>query len=165
MNSNNNLSAQKAIEEIIADLESQLKHWKYSLTLLRGAEASLSLTNEASSPSVPFRSNGYPRSGSNKQKAAFILKTANRFLHISEINQMFIELEGINENDQKAIDGLRTGLTALKNDNVATNYKAGNSNQSFVWGSVKWLDDKGKPKPEFMYKEGLFDNMKEEIDI
>jgi hypothetical protein len=130
---------------------------------LRGVEASASSINEPDA--LAINNSGYSKAWSNKQKAAHILKVANRFLHISEINERFIELEGISINDQKAIDGIRTGLTNLKNDMVASNYKAGKSNQSFVWGSTKWLDENGKPKPEFMYKEGLFDSMKEEIDI
>lgn len=155
-------TARKAIEDIIADLEAKLRHWKYSLTLLEGSSVGTP-KNVASEAKIDGTT--YDKGMSNKNKAAFILKAANRFLHISEINEMYQQLENIHPSDKKAFDSIRNGLGNLKIDGLASNYKAANSNQSYVWGSTKWFDENGKPKPEFMYKEGLFDKNNDNIEI
>lgn len=156
-------SARKAIEDIIIDLEAQLKHWKYSLTLLGGESINASSTPKLIKAKVDGLT--YSKNMSKKQKAAFILKMANRFLHISEINQLYQQLENVDPGDKKALDAIRNGLANLKIEGSASNFKAANSNQSYVWGSTKWFDDNGKPKPEFMYKEGLFDKNNDNIEI
>lgn len=85
-------------------------------------------------------------------QALEVLRDANRFLHKYEISEILKPYH--RELSDKKLDmKLALELGKARDKGIITNVQYAKSNQSYVWGSVKWVDEKGNIKPEHAFIE------------
>jgi len=81
------------------------------------------------------------------EKILFSLRHLGRFSKVSDIRSRLI----FEEPEFKK--GLSTALTALKKDKKIVIVKPSGSNKESYYGYHSWVDEKGRPLPDKMYKE------------
>lgn len=108
-------------------------------------------TDKSSSNSPELIRKELDLSGKSIQTQALeVLKQANRFLHKSEISDIVKPFN--KDRSEKQLDQrLAVELGKAKKKGILTSIKYSKSNQSYVWGSVKWLDENKNIKKEHMY--------------
>ena len=94
----------------------------------------------------------YNHGASYQEKFASIIKIKGRFLNINEIACVVNQYEP-SIPIETAKKSLGSAKNLLLNDNVIIKYKIDNNNSNSFYGSPDWLDETGKPKPEYMYDE------------
>jgi hypothetical protein len=115
--------------------------------------------------SLPKLASGYK--GNYREKAAFILKEAGRFLHIREIVELAQNYEP-KANPDTLAGSIRQAVYSLKNmeNSPIVTVRVNNINMNTFWGSKNWLDGEGNIKPEHKYNEAfLVGANKEPIEI
>lgn len=159
----------KELENLKSQLLEQVEHVDKTLNFLK-------------SMSFPFIGNGngsknieekkttpkyddYDKEGSVRSKVAYVLKKKNKFLRIREIAEVLHSYEpetSVNE----FVEKLSAPITYLKGQGAIVKVTVGKGYLNTFWGSAKWVDENGNPKPEHMYDEKqLINNNAEEIEI
>ncbi|MFD0796173.1 hypothetical protein ACFQZJ_01775 [Maribacter chungangensis] len=107
--------------------------------------------NNTSAILDPVQAKELNLSGKSIQNQALeVLKQANRFLHKSEIADIIKPFN--KDRSEKQLDQrLAVELGKAKKKDILTSVKYSKSNQSYVWGSVKWIDENKNIKQEHMY--------------
>ncbi len=92
----------------------------------------------------------YDKEWSVSKKVIFIINYKNRFLHFREIAEVVIELEKIDKDKVKDVSArLSIGCQHIKTAREIVKYQYGINNNSTFWGFPQWLDNNGKPLPEY----------------
>jgi len=78
-----------------------------------------------------------------QNQALEVLKDANRFLHKSEIAKILKPYHK-DRNDKQIDQRLAVELGKARDKNIIVKIQYAKSNQAYVWGSKKWLDESGK---------------------
>lgn len=110
--------------------------------------------NNSNNPPVVEKIKGYA-AFNVRQKAAAILRTEGRFLHMREIIKIAQELEPKTDPVGLAKQ-ISTAIYTMKNleDSSLVNYSIAGMNTNTFWGSKNWLNEDGTIKKEHMYDEG-----------
>lgn len=102
-----------------------------------------------------------------REKAAKIIKTENRFLHMRQIVKIAQDLEP--DYDPKTLaKQIASACYTIKGqeNSTLTSITVDNVNLNTFWGSKKWLNEDGSIKTEHMYDaEQVMSNKNKHIDI
>jgi hypothetical protein len=116
-------------------------------------------------PNVHTGENGFKKDWTNKNKVAYIIKKANRFLHSREISSQLQEIDD-SFDKSKIGEQVSTALYQMKDmpDYNIIGIRIGkSSNQGTVWGSKKWVDSEGNILPEYAISEEAAKSTKSEV--
>ncbi len=96
----------------------------------------------------------FPINGTQLEQIIYVIKTQNRFIHVSEITEIMAPYH-----IDKGKDWLRRRISAVLSHANSKgeipnllNIKYSPSKKDTVWGSKDWLDASGKIKHEYLYK-------------
>lgn len=124
--------------------------------LLKKLEAIDILLESNESPNLSAdKDDNYPVGGSYILQIEYIIKTANRFLHNSEIRSI-IKANSTKKKDQEDVFLKRRVSSVLskakdEENSSLINIRVGNSLRNTFWGSKDWLDENGVPLKDHMY--------------
>lgn len=83
-----------------------------------------------------------------------VMKTAGRFLHISEIKQLLNSENDFADTETDKISRTLTGLKMGKNPYELTTVRKGLMSNTF-WGFINYVEADGEPLPDRMYDTSL----------
>lgn len=93
----------------------------------------------------------YDKKWGYTQKVLYVLKEQQRFLHFRQIAKIILELDEVKVDKASITELAKTLSTScqnIKKSKMIVRYQSNESksNQSFYWGSPKWIDENGKIK-------------------
>lgn len=101
---------------------------------------------------VKSEDQSFPKESSYRDQILHVIKSKNRFMHVSEIAN---ELKPYSDLDYGSLKRrISAVITKTKTEvDSLVNYSFSNSKKDTVWGKKDWLDENENIKEEFMYKD------------
>lgn len=97
---------------------------------------------------------GFPLEASRIEQIAYIIKTKNRFMHVSQIAEDLLPFwKNYTTSDVKGKVSFELSKARREGMGRITRVKIDNSNKKVYWGSSDWLTKEGEIKEEYMYEE------------
>jgi hypothetical protein len=130
-------------------LESQLKSVNHAIKSLNGDEEikDISVLDDSANETTKGIDLEYNKKWSNVDKFLYLLRKKQRFLHFREAAELIVELEGEGKANDLA-SKLSSATNQLKKSKQLVKIQPTKRNRETFWGIPKWLDEKGKAKPE-----------------
>lgn len=111
-------------------------------------------SNIALSPSDKSKEPDFPKEGTWLEQIVYVIKSRNRFVHNNEIAEVLTPYYP-NKKIKEIKRRISSVLSQAKRQEVVpglVNYQFSKSKQDTVWGKDEWLDEEGKIKEDYKFK-------------